>query len=421
MTKKEVTYANALDWANSFPHVRTWLAKLQKPQHKAWWLYLFCHWSNKNPEELLALKDNVNSRDAETILDQFVADANTGLTNAVRWGCVNAVKSFFRNNYRDLARACGQITLEKVHPYRKPTKEELMKLWKACTNPRDRAIISMLNCTAIAKETLVKLKWNHIEEGWENIDVPHISIPDVLLKGHGVGRYRGVEQHTFLTPEAKEDLKEYKEFMEKLRGVKLTRDMNVFLHIHKPYDPINYDFLGQQIVAISRRAGVPFSPHDARRYVQTALEESKINPNWARKVRGRKVRGEEAPYSRPELEKLRQAYKEAIPLLQFRETHTGLEERVKAIEELTKTLTPEQRETMGRFGIRLASQRETQIKPKVKKIKMDETQTNGGQACTDGAHCQRLATEEELPQLLNEGWHVITALASGKVVIERRA
>ena len=51
--------------------------------------------------------------------------------------------------------------------------------------------------------------------------------------------------------------------------------------------------------------------------VETALEEVGIHPNWARKIRGRKVRGEESPYSQPEVEKLRAKYREAVPLLQF--------------------------------------------------------------------------------------------------------
>jgi integrase len=37
--------------------------------------------------------------------------------------------------------------------------------------------------------------------------------------------------------------------------------------------------------------------------------------------------------------------------------------------------------------------------------------------CADGEHCQRIATEEELPELLAQGWHVAAALPSGKVVV----
>ena len=59
-----------------------------------------------------------------------------------------------------------------------------------------------LNFTAITKETLSEIKWKHLEENWEKIDLPCINLPSELLKGHGRGKYKGVRQTTFLTPEA---------------------------------------------------------------------------------------------------------------------------------------------------------------------------------------------------------------------------
>ena len=46
----------------------------------------------------------------------------------------------------------------------------------------------------------------------------------------------------------------------------------------------------------------------------------------------------------------------------------------------------------------------------------NETATNGG--CQNG-NCQRIVSEEELPNLLAQGWRVVVALPSGKVVVER--
>ncbi len=44
------------------------------------------------------------------------------------------------------------------------------------------------------------------------------------------------------------------------------------------------------------------------------------------------------------------------------------------------------------------------------------TQTDGG-GCTNGRHCQRLAMESELPELLAQGWRVAAVLPSGKIVV----
>jgi hypothetical protein len=39
--------------------------------------------------------------------------------------------------------------------------------------------------------------------------------------------------------------------------------------------------------------------------------------------------------------------------------------------------------------------------------------------CPDGEHCQRVASEAELPELLAQGWHASIVLTSGKIVLER--
>ena len=146
-----------------------------------------------------------------------------------------------------------------------------------------------------------ELKWKHFEEDWERKELPSINCPSEILKGHGVGRYKGVRQITFLTPEAKADLLRYKEWLERKIGRKFEPEDNVWRNVRAPYEPLDYNRLGNLIVELSKNAGVRFSLHDGRRWVETALEEVGIHPNWARKIRGRKVLGEESPYSKPRL------------------------------------------------------------------------------------------------------------------------
>lgn len=57
------------------------------------------------------------------------------------------------------------------------------------------------------------------------------------------------------------------------------------------------------------------------------------------------------------------------------------------------------------------------LEEEAKKKQKPKTATDGG--CSDGEHCQRLASEDELPKLLAEGWHASLVLPSGKVVLER--
>jgi len=338
--KGKIKETNVLElWAEQHPEVKRWLAKIQRKAKNAFSLYRFCRWCGKGSSELLALKKDPSSKDAERLLDEFVATDTPEFTNAVKFHCVTAVKSFFKHNYVDLARASGAMTLEKVKPYYKPRKEDLRKIWNWSQNLRDKALITFVCSTAVAKETLSKVKWKHLEENWENVDLPCLNIPSELLKGHGIGRYKGVQQITFLTPEAKRDLINYKEWIETKLGRKLTPEDNIWLETYSPYKPIEYKRLGNLIWQLSKATGVPFSWHDARRYVNTALEEIRIPSNWARKIRGRKVRGEEAPYSRPAIKQLREKFREAVPLLEFTAEKPTVtkemlrEEVMKAIEE----------------------------------------------------------------------------------------
>ena len=62
---------------------------------------------------------------------------------------------------------------------------------------------------------------------------------------------------------------------------------------------------------------MPFSIHDGRRLVETALENVGTSRNWIQKIKGRKVRGEDAPYSKPAIEQLRGKYRECVGDLEF--------------------------------------------------------------------------------------------------------
>jgi hypothetical protein len=416
---KKVTRTNVLElWANKHPEVTRWLTKLQKKDQSALCFYKFCQWAHKTPLELLALKEqdakvSPPPNTCEKLLDDFVGDDNTQFKNSQKYIITIAVKSFFKWSYRDLAKASGIVSFQKVKPYNALSKEGLRKLWNRTLNPRDRALIPFVTCTGIAKETLQNLKWSHLEENWETKDLPCINISAELLKGHAKGKYQNVKQITFLTPEAKRELTNYKEWIEDKLGRKVTPQDNIWLSTYKPYEPLSYAMLGNYVVILSHKAKVPFSLHDGRRWINTALEQIGISPNWARKIRGRKVKGEEAPYSQPAIEQLRAKFAEAVPLLEFTHEDTGLEQRIQRQEAITEIqsklvsgepLTETDRAKIKQFGIQLRE------KGKKKPDKAD---------CEDGSHCQKIVSEADLAKFLDEGWKVVATLPSGSIVIDR--
>jgi len=442
LTKKDVIEK----WARNYPKVIAWLGKLQRKGESAWYLWLFCKTIGKTPDELLTLKDDPKSREAEYLLDSFVADESLDIPHVTKVGISIAVKSFFAHSYRELARKSGQISFEKKKPYRRHTKEELLKIYRATFNPRDRALITFTWSTAIARESLSKVQWKHLEPDWENQELPHIALPDKIVKGHGVGKYKGVEQHTFLTPEAKRDLLDYKDFMERVNKRKITSEDHIWLEVNAPYEPLGYDAFSLIAEHLTQRTGIAFSWHDARRYVETALEETKINPNWARKIRGRKVRGEEAPYSRPAIEQLRAAYKEAVPLLEFTQSTQPKGEdvatlaKLEALKAIAKTMGITDQQLGGLLGRKPFKPSAEYIKDLERLIaeKRRRTETNGGQPCDDGDHCGEglpsplnvdvkagqkevfeQVSETQLLEYLRNGWQIVHRLATGEVIVKR--
>jgi len=421
---EQIKEGNVLElWAPKYPEVTQWLSHLQKKAKSAYYFYRFCQWANKTPAELLALKKDPSSKEAEKLLNVFVAADLEALhmTHAVKFLTIQQVRSFFKWNMCDLAKIAGQMTFEKKKQYNKIAKEGLRRIWNNTYNPRDRALITFVCSTAIAKETLSQIKWKHLEENWEKVDLPCINLPSSMIKGHGIGKYKNVRQITFLTPEAKRDLINYKEWLERTMGRSLTPEDNIFRETYAPCKPASYALLGYLIWTLSQRAGVPFSWHDARRWVNTALEQIGISLNWARKIRGRMVRGEESPYSQPAIDQLREKFREAVPLLEFTsETPTFSKEMIR--DEVMKNIEEQRlKETAEKLHIPLeqvkAAFRETRgdWEKLARELRKHRVATDGGD-CTNG-HCQKIVSEEELPQLLANGWTFVATLPSGKCVV----
>jgi hypothetical protein len=323
------------EWASQFSCVQTWLNKMNGAKaNRAYLLALYCDWAKKGPDILLLLKTAYENLDAEKLLDSFVAACP--YPECTTWNCVITVRSFYRCNYRELQREGGRMEYVPKRVARLPSKEKRLILYENCFNPRDRALLSVACTSGLALETLACLKWSHFEEDWARQDCPHISVPPELVKGHGKGKYRGVRQETFITPLTKRELIKYREWMTRFYGVFWNEGMNVFLTLEKPYNPLARAGISKTVESISHKASVPFSVHDGRRIVETALENVSTPRNWIQKIKGRKVRGEDAPYSKPLIEQLRVKYKEAIDELEFLITakHVSLENMVISDEDM---------------------------------------------------------------------------------------
>ena len=309
-------------WINQHESVQVYLQRLNANRERtAVYLYLYCEWANKTPEELLALKNSFENSDAEKLLDKFTI-AKTVFPDCQKWLTINAVKAFYRTNYKQLQSAAGKFEYTTKKAQSVAPKETLLKLFKACYQPRDQALVMAATCTSIARETLSEIRWSHFEENWQRQEIPCIQIPGSIIKGHGKGRYRGVQQISFLTPCGKRIFLEYREWYQKTFKHTWREDDHVFLSVRDNiHEPLSKEGLSRAMNNLTNRAGVKYGIHDGRIRVQTALENVGVSPQWIRKIKGRKVKGEESPYSKPAVEQLRTKFKAALPNLEFLETY----------------------------------------------------------------------------------------------------
>jgi hypothetical protein len=307
-----------MPWVEQHEVVKKYIRKLNsRREYAAVEIYLFCDWAKLTPEQLLELKSDFRNFDAENLIGSFII-ANLPFPDTRRWHIVNCVRAFFRRNSKrlDSEETSMECPLAKEHT--PPSRMQRVKLFEAAYTLRDRVLIVLFCCTAMAIETVSKLQWLYFEENWQQQELPCINLPSTLLKGHGLGKYRGVRQITFLTPEAKQVLLEYRDWYTQTYGHQWSKDDYVLLQTKRNIGqalPRNEIF--KMIIRIRRRAGVSFSSHDGRRIVQTALEDKGVVRNQIQKIKGRKVRGEDSPYSLHEIDKLRGKYRLVLPELEF--------------------------------------------------------------------------------------------------------
>lgn len=274
----------------------------------------YCDFHNKDPDELLEIKWTQKEPIAEKMLDKFALDWNK--PESVKQNAIVAIRSFYSAHYLDLAKRAGSGTkYVRVKPIRNPTQDQLREMCLG-SHIRDIAIINVLSSGGFRIGTFLRLNWSHVAEiwSWNGRDPIHVPVMGKDLKGKGLGKYKDLEQHAFLVPHAIRMLIKYKEWRES-RGEKIRDDSPLFVSLVGR--PIRLK--GRIVRFILERAcegkSFIFSPHDLRRFTQTQLEQARIQPNWIKKMLGKKVAGEEDPYSQPKINQLRDAFRDAMQFL----------------------------------------------------------------------------------------------------------
>jgi len=275
-------------------------------------MMMYTEFCGLTPQELLDLKEKGGIK-AERLLDRFVATAE-GLSEPKKRIAVTAIHSFYKHNYLDLAVRSGYCKVRYVsaNNQRCPTQDELRRMVPN-SHIRNDAIVNVISSGGFRSGTVLKLTWGDFHElwTWDGETPVYVFVDSARLKGKG---YRGtVEQHCFMTAHASEVLLKYAEWYRSKR--ELTLESPLFISRGANQHSRSFQRMGKMALWKAVTSLGSYSPHDLRRFNQTQLEAARVNPNWIKKMQGKKLRGEDNPYSRPKIEQMRHMFHIAEPFL----------------------------------------------------------------------------------------------------------
>jgi integrase len=277
------------------------------------------------------------------------------------------------------------------------TMDELKQIY-SIVGVRERAIIAFLKDSGMSRGDALTLNIGDLEGFDKGEQYIHLNV------------FRGkehIEYETFAGPNSVEAFRAYFTRREK-NGETLTKDSPLFVTTRRPFRRIDENALNSIFEKVRKDTGKVVSSHRLRKFFETYMALVVRHPIVLKYWMGHKVgkgRDIEARYIIPPAPEQLALYKESYRNIDL--TGGTLEERARqaAREQFESMLTLEQREFARSRNIRFSEKKKHKSKKE--------------SPCKDGDHCQRVASEAELPELLAQGWHASIVLPSGKIVVER--
>ena len=369
----------------------------------------YCFWRGKNPDELIAEAEAAVEAKKKDFADELLIDyfnflVSIGLKRTSAKTAYAYVRSFYKKNgillYEEGPDAVTETRINL------PTRGELHKVWQAA-DLDEKIVLSILR-SGMRPETLTELTYGEvkrdIEAGEERLYIKKIA-----------GK-RKLWFATFLTKEATEILRLNLE-KRKAAGEEFTDSTPLVTRQREPGETITTDMVWRIVKGAGERIGVKLMPKIFRKWFRTYCSPE-IGRDATMKMGAWKIPGVGESYFLPPREETLKNFLKIERLLLFEEPTPSVKEPSdEEILEAIRTASPEQRALLWTsIKTYLPVWRSKKLDPEVTKLVLEEnkkTETNGG--CAD---CQRIVSEEKLPNLLAQGWRVSAMLPSGKIVVE---
>ncbi len=282
-------------WSSNYRSVNNLLAHLARKSKSEgskrlylWHLYKFCRYTDRKPNELIALR-----RDRAEKLAQEYADSLSNASPRYSNLAVAILKAFFGANGFKRAKALELETYHapprfRITPEYIPTKSEVYGMADSACSLQDRAIILTLFSTGLRNSTLRAIRYkdvtDELERDYSNITIPVYPEMKDLEPNACKG---GIPYYTFTCDEATQALKLYvMQREDKYGGIEGSELLfcSEYNQIHKDdrkKKPLTSRELQIIVKSAAKRAGISeweaVHPHCMRKACETVLHSQLID------------------------------------------------------------------------------------------------------------------------------------------------
>lgn len=421
MNKKE----EALEWAKKDEMAKRWLIHIKTSKtgsdktqlEYAYRLKRFCDWTKKTPSQLIAereeqlqCKTKQEKEKTEDLVNDFFQFQEKESSRRSALAYYGAIRSFY--NYNSSVNLRGDTPRAPPSRIKGITLDEFKQI-DAMVAPRERALLRFMKDCGCSTEDVVVFNYGDLRKEFE--------AGKEFIHLHTVRQKTQSAYDTFIGPNAVEALKVYFRIRQQA-GEVFTDKTPLFLsNLTKGgrRERLNDNSLRTVFARIKQKSGIVVSPHRIRKMFNTCMGLKIHHPLLTKYWMGHSVGGDvEGSYFIPNLEEQLKAYMEAYSCIDIK---PRIDEKEMQIQNLLNTATAMGLSTEKVAQIRELVKRHKHMMPEdvakmIKEELMPKTATNGGN-CSNGKHCQRIVSEDELPELLTAGWRFVATLPSGKVVV----
>jgi integrase len=299
---------------------------------------------------------------------------------------------------------------------RAPTVDEIRKLLSHATNIKDRVVTLILLSSGLRIGTLLSLKWGDVD--FDYLDVARITVRRAPGRKFSSRGARGGESQLFITwisPEAKETLLEYRRYRES-KGEEITPSSPLIESDQKAGEHLTVSGFHHRWYRILERAGLDqksvrfhvLHVHTLRKYFRSRCVG--VDPSYREQWMGHKGGYLDESYFKAEEEFHLREYRKVIPYISVYDNPAQLEQRKQALLDFARFQGWSSREISELESILGESVDIDDAATKFREFKV--------RSIENGRHVV-IENDRDLVDYLNDGWELVSELDTNKFLLRK--